>query len=107
PLGAGQAPRIGIVDEAFGDTATEFLDRVRERAEALAASTDLPARLLAKREARHRDEAIRPLAAFRADELERMRRNFYGFDPSYHIARSNFVRRVAPSWTPRHLAIHR
>jgi putative two-component system hydrogenase maturation factor HypX/HoxX len=36
-----------------------------------------------------------------------MRRNFYGFDPSYHIARSNFVRRVAPSWTPRHLAFHR
>ncbi|MGZ5716141.1 MAG: hydrogenase maturation protein [Caldimonas sp.] len=107
PLSAGQAARIGIVDEAFGDTATEFLDRVRERAEALAASTDLPARLLAKREARRRDEAIRPLAAYRTDELERMRRNFYGFDPSYHIARSNFVRRVAPSWTPRHLAIHR
>jgi putative two-component system hydrogenase maturation factor HypX/HoxX len=36
-----------------------------------------------------------------------MRRNFYGFDPSYHIARANFVRRVAPSWTPRHLAVHR
>ena len=36
-----------------------------------------------------------------------MRRNFYGFDPSYHVARSNFVHRVAPSWTPLHLAIHR
>jgi putative two-component system hydrogenase maturation factor HypX/HoxX len=36
-----------------------------------------------------------------------MHRNFYGFDPSYHIARSNFVRRVAPSWTPRHLSLHR
>jgi putative two-component system hydrogenase maturation factor HypX/HoxX len=36
-----------------------------------------------------------------------MRRNFFGFDPSYHIARSNFVRRVLPSWTPRHLAVHR
>ena len=36
-----------------------------------------------------------------------MRRNFYGFDSSYHIARSNFVRQVAPSRTPLHLAVHR
>jgi len=36
-----------------------------------------------------------------------MRRNFYGFDPSYHVARSNFVRRVLASRTPLHLATHR
>ena len=23
-----------------------------------------------------------------------MRRNFYGFDPSYHVARYNFIRKV-------------
>ncbi len=34
-----------------------------------------------------------------------MRRNFYGFDSSYHVARSNFVQRVPHSWTPRHLAL--
>ena len=63
--------------------------------------------LLAKQRQRQRDEARKPLAAYRAEELARMRRNFYGFDTSYHIARSNFVRRTANSWTPRHLAIHR
>jgi putative two-component system hydrogenase maturation factor HypX/HoxX len=36
-----------------------------------------------------------------------MRRNFYGFDSSYHVARSYFVRKTPPSWTPRHLAVHR
>jgi putative two-component system hydrogenase maturation factor HypX/HoxX len=36
-----------------------------------------------------------------------MRRNFYGFDSSYHVARSYFVRKTPPSWTPRHLALHR
>ena len=36
-----------------------------------------------------------------------MRRNFYGFDPSYHVARYHFVRRTPHSWTPRHLAAHR
>jgi putative two-component system hydrogenase maturation factor HypX/HoxX len=36
-----------------------------------------------------------------------MRRNFYGFDSSYHVARSYFVQKTPHSWTPRHLALHR
>jgi putative two-component system hydrogenase maturation factor HypX/HoxX len=36
-----------------------------------------------------------------------MKRNFYGFDPSYHYARAHFVHKVAPAWTPLHLAVHR
>jgi putative two-component system hydrogenase maturation factor HypX/HoxX len=36
-----------------------------------------------------------------------MRRNFYGFDPSYHVARWHFVAKSPHSWTPRHLACHR
>jgi putative two-component system hydrogenase maturation factor HypX/HoxX len=36
-----------------------------------------------------------------------MQRNFYGFDPSYHVARHHFVRKTPHSWTPRHLAVHR
>ena len=36
-----------------------------------------------------------------------MRRNFYGFDPSYHVARHHFVHKSLASWTPRHLARHR
>ena len=48
-----------------------------------------------------------PLADYRAEELERMRMNFYGFDPSYHIARHRFVYRTPHAWTPLHLARHR
>ncbi len=33
-----------------------------------------------------------------------MRMNFYGFDPSYHIARHRFVHRTPNAWTPLHLA---
>jgi len=36
-----------------------------------------------------------------------MRLNFFGFDPSYHVARYNFVHRVPHSRTPLHLALHR
>ena len=53
------------------------------------------------------DEALKPLAAYRAEELERMRLNFFGFDPSYHVARYNFVRKVPKSRTPLYLARHR
>ena len=36
-----------------------------------------------------------------------MKLNFYGFDPSYHVARYNFVNRVPKSRTPLTIAPHR
>ena len=36
-----------------------------------------------------------------------MRRNFFGFDPSYHVARYHFVSKVPRSRTPLWLARHR
>ena len=107
PLSAAQACGLGLLDAVFAGSAQDFMALALARAAALAASPELPARLAAKHAARVRDEAVKPLDAYRDDELAHMRRNFYGFDPSYHIARSNFVRRVLPSWTPRHLAVHR
>jgi putative two-component system hydrogenase maturation factor HypX/HoxX len=74
---------------------------------ALAAAPGLGARLATKQATRQADEAARPLAAYRDDELTRMHRNFYGFDPSYHVARHHFVHRKPQAWTPRHLALHR
>ena len=65
------------------------------------------ARVEAKRACRAADEAEKPLAAYRAEELERMKLNFYGFDPSYHVARYHFVYRVPKSRTPLYLARHR
>lgn len=105
PLGAEQAAQMGFLDAAFGASPAAFTTEVRARAEALAA--DYPARIEAKRQRRREDEARKPLAAYRAEELERMHRNFHGFDPSYHVARHHFVGKTPQSWTPRHLAIHR
>jgi hypothetical protein len=36
-----------------------------------------------------------------------MRLNFYGFDPSYHVARYNFIHKIAKSRSPLTLARHR
>jgi len=107
PVSVDQAQHLGLVDAVFGDDAVDFVQQVHARAAALAAGAQLGELLQAKQRRRQRDEANKPLAAYRDDELAQMRRNFYGFDPSYHVARSNFVHRVAPSWTPRHLCLHR
>ncbi|MBP6482992.1 MAG: hydrogenase maturation protein [Rhodoferax sp.] len=107
PLTAVDAVARGLVDAAFGEGAQDFGDQVRERALALSASDNLAQRLAEKLAQREQDEARKPLANYRAEELQRMHRNFYGFDPSYHVARHHFVYRKPHAWTPRHLAIHR
>lgn len=107
PMVAAQARRGGLIDDAFGDGPAAFLAEVRERATALARDPALPALLEEKARRRRDDEAIKPLERYRAEELERMRLNFFGFDPSYHVARYNFIRRVPKSRTPSYLAAHR
>ncbi|ROR32523.1 hydrogenase maturation protein [Inmirania thermothiophila] len=107
PMGAAEAHALGLAD-AVGPAAPEAFDRwVRERAQALAADPGLARRIAEKARRRAADEAERPLAAYREAELARIRLNFYGFDPSYHVARYDFVHRRPHSWTPLHLAMHR
>ncbi|MGA9031410.1 MAG: enoyl-CoA hydratase-related protein, partial [Sulfuricaulis sp.] len=107
PLVAPAAKRIGLIDDCFGGSVHEFVMMIRSVAEALAADPDFGIQLEAKRRQRAKDESVKPLEAYRTEELERMKLNFYGFDPSYHVARYNFVFRVPHSWTPLHLARHR
>ncbi len=105
PLGTAEALRIGFIDAAYGDDVAGFTAETRTRAAALA--VDCAGRLAAKQRQRAADEAVKPLDSYSAEELKQMQRNFYGFDPSYHVARHHFVHRTPHSWTPRHLAIHR
>jgi putative two-component system protein, hydrogenase maturation factor HypX/HoxX len=107
PVSAQQARELGLVDRVFSETGPAFVQVVQQRAAALAADPGLGRRLAAKAAQRQADEARKPLARYREAELAAMRRNFYGFDPSYHVARAHFVMRKPASWTPRHLAVHR
>ncbi len=107
PMGAAQAAAQGLIDEAFGGDVAGFERAVAARALALAAAPAYEAAVALKAATRARDEAAKPLASYRAEELDRLRRNFYGFDPSYHVARHHFVHRKPHAWTPRHLAVHR
>ncbi len=107
PMGAPEACRLGLVDAVFGNRVADFRAEVVQRAESLAADPALPLLHAEKRARRAADEAAKPLEQYRTEELERMRFNFYGFDPSYHVARYNFVFKVVKSRTPLYLARHR
>ncbi|MDD5250734.1 MAG: hydrogenase maturation protein [Rhodocyclaceae bacterium] len=107
PMTAPEAVASGFYDACLAADPAAFRVDVARRAAELAAAPDFAARIVAKADKRRSDEAAKPLAVYRAEELAQMKRNFYGFDPSYHVARWHFVRKSLPSWTPRHLAKHR
>lgn len=107
PLGAREARRIGLLDDAFGANLPSFRAEVCARAAQLAARPDLRQMLALKRRKRAVDEARKPMAAYRAEELAHMWQNFYGPDESYHRARERFVWKVAATETPAHIARHR
>lgn len=108
PVSAAAAKGIGLIDRCLDGQPAAFELGVIDNALALAAADDLFSKRMAqKQQNRATDEAVLPLAAYRREEMSRMHRNFYGFDPSYHVARYHFVHKLPHAWTPRHLALHR
>ncbi len=107
PMGVLEAEALGLCSRRLARARTEALAALVTAAKALAAAPDLGDRIAAKRARLAADEEKKPLSAYRAEELARMRRNFYGFDPSYHVARFNFIHKIAKSRTPATLAVHR
>jgi putative two-component system hydrogenase maturation factor HypX/HoxX len=93
-VGTRQAVEIGLLDAAFGATLDSFRSQVRGLAERLARNPDLGHWLADKRRRRARDEEIKPLDAYRKDELARSYRCFFGEDRSYHQARHRFVHKL-------------
>ncbi len=105
PMGAREARDIGLLDEIIDAVAGEA--EIARRAREIATDPRFDTRLAEKAARRAADEANKPLAAYRAEELARMRLNFFGFDPSYHVARYNFIHKIPKSRTPLTLARHR
>ena len=106
PVGTRQAVEIGLLDAAFGESLDSFHSQVRALAERLARNPELGRWLEGKRRRRARDEELKPLNAYRNEELARSYRCFFGRDRSYHDARHRFVYKVgAPcAVTPSALA---
>jgi len=106
PLGTSEALSLGLIDATFADNIADFKLELKHKLETLI-TTDIKALLIEKEKQRTLDEKLHPLSEYRAKELEKMHLNFYGFDPSYHVARYNFIYKVPKSRTPLTIAKHR
>ncbi|MFD7258192.1 enoyl-CoA hydratase-related protein [Streptomyces sp. NPDC059874] len=104
PLSAESARRLGLVDRTIGCPPAVFADRATALAAQLAGHPATAARIAGKKARRELDEAERPLAAYRAAELDRMRQTFFDPQAPYHALRRAFVRKERPGATPPHLA---
>lgn len=107
PVSAQKARDIGLIDDCFALNPEDFKKEIVRIAEALAANPDFASLLQQKTQQRQLDEQLKPLQNYRTEELRHMELNFYGFDPSYHVARYHFVHKIPYGWTPRYLARHR
>ncbi|HIJ39303.1 MAG TPA: hydrogenase maturation protein [Rhodospirillaceae bacterium] len=107
PMGAEEALSLGLIDGIGAASCDKFMRDIKRVAAGMAADPRFPEQLVGKKTRLEQDEKIRPLQAYRDDELAKMRLNFYGFDPSYHVARYNFVHKLPKSRTPPYLAVHR
>lgn len=95
PMGTFEAISLGLIEDCFGENIDTFKQRMKEEVERLSHSVFYGQLLIDKNNDRKKDEAIKPLAAYRHEELEEMKRNFFGEDQSYHTARKNFVYKVS------------
>lgn len=107
PMGVAEAKELGLIDDFLAADRNAFRDGITALAEGLAHEGGHAQRLAEKALARLADETEKPLEHYRAEELEHMKLNFFGFDPSYHVARYHFVRKVPKARTPPYLAFHR
>jgi putative two-component system hydrogenase maturation factor HypX/HoxX len=103
PISAIGAVEMGLLTNCFGETVAQFRQTLHKKVREL----DHHAILADKPVIREKDEAQKPLYEYRREELEHMKLNFFGFDPSYHVARYKFVLREPKSHTPLYLAKHR
>ncbi|GAA2326348.1 hydrogenase maturation protein [Streptomyces caniferus] len=103
PMTAAAGARLGLVDRIIDCTAQDFAARTARLAGRLASAPATQARIATKKAARERDEAERPLAAYREQELARMHRIFFDPDEPYHALRRAFVRKDPAAGTPSHL----
>ena len=91
PVGSREAVRMRLLDAALGADLEEFRAATARFAERAAHDGLHQARLKDKRHRRVIDERVKPLEAYRQEEMARCHQCFFGPDPAYHHARRSFV----------------
>jgi len=95
-VGTTEAVRIGLIDAALGDDLEDFRSRTARFAERIAHDGLHQRRLEYKHLRRAHDEQVKPLEAYRQEELARCHECFFGPGSRYHDARQRFVYKLPP-----------
>lgn len=95
PIGVVKSEEIGLIDSFFDTDKSSFVEKITETAEELAQTEDFNFQIKIKKHVLEKNDQVKPLEVYRHEELGQMGINFYGDDRSYHISRSNFVRKVS------------
>ena len=101
PVGSREAVKIGLVDAAFDTSLEDLRTETTRFAERIAHDGLHQERLNDKRRRREVDERVKPLEAYRREELARCHECFFGPDPAYHHARRSFVYKLPARDTAR------
>jgi putative two-component system hydrogenase maturation factor HypX/HoxX len=101
PVGSREAVSIGLLDAAFGADLAEFRTGTARFAERVAHDGLDQARMKDKRRRRVIDERVKPLEAYRREEMARCHQCFFGPDAAYHDARRRFVHKLLAPETAR------
>lgn len=107
PISTKKAKEIGFIDDEIVPYNHNFEIILKNFIKDFIKKIDLKKFIQYKKMKREEDEMHKPLQKYRDEELEQMKRNFFGFDPSYHIARYYFVYKIRNFRTPLYLAKHR
>ncbi|MGW2206884.1 hydrogenase maturation protein [Streptomyces sp. NPDC001774] len=95
PVSAAAALSMGLVDRVVDCGPGDFADEITRSALHLASRGGIQPRIAAKKAEHERRESVAPLAAYREQELARMRRIFDDPAAAYHRLRRAFVRKEA------------
>ncbi|NGN62946.1 hydrogenase maturation protein [Streptomyces sp. A7024] len=94
PVSARRARELGLVDYVIPASPDAFTGEVEAVAERMAGSPELADWLRGKADHRAKHEEARPLAAYRENELAKMRQTFYDPGAEYHRLRYAFMRKL-------------
>lgn len=105
PISTTFAKHIGLIDDEL--EGRDIKSEIKNLINHFKNESRFSSFLEQKRKVRLEDELKKPLDEYRKEELSHMHRNFFGFDPSYHIARYYFLHKIRNFRTPLYLAKHR
>ena len=104
---AAEAHAMGLVNHVLSEAWDTYHVELESLCRGLAAKAEWKKRITTKQKERERDERIKPLEAYRQDELRHMRATFFNPHGEFHQARHDFVYKQAATSTPLRIAVHR